>query len=235
MPSVLYQGMIRPVAPLSIKGAIWYQGEANHREAEKYQRLLTAMIADWRRLFDQGDFPFMIVSLPAFMPRRSEPGSDRWTELREAQIMTARSVPNCDLVVTIDTGEADNIHPTEKRPVGERTARCALHRVYGQDVVSSGPTFASLEQIPGALKIHFSDTDGGLVFRGDRLGEFSVAGTDRVWHWAEARIVGNSVLVSSTAVADPIAVRYAWQANPLATLYNGAGLPAVPFRSDDWP
>jgi sialate O-acetylesterase len=234
MPSVLFQGMIRPLAPLAITGAIWYQGEANQFNVPQYRTLLPAMIADWRALFAQGDFPFYIVSLPAFTARRNEPGTDGWTQIREVQAHTAREVPNSGLAVTVDTGDADNIHPTDKQPVGERLALLALKNTYARDVVCSGPTFSRLEQQPGVLRIHFLNIDGGLTANGEKLGEFSIAGTDQVWHWAEARIERDTVVVSSPQVANPVAVRYAWQANPLATLYNGAGLPAAPFRTDDW-
>ncbi|HKI69495.1 MAG TPA: sialate O-acetylesterase [Verrucomicrobiae bacterium] len=236
MPAVLYLGMIRPVAPLAIKGAIWYQGEANFTQADQYQKLLTAMIGNWRDLFGQGGFPFYIVSLPAFMQRRSEPGgTDGWTALREAQALTAKDVPNCSLAVTVDTGDADNIHPKNKVPVGDRLAYCALAKTYGEKIPYQGPTCISIEKLPGALQLNFTHTDGGLVVKGDKLGEFSIAGKDRKWYWADAKIERDSVVVSSPKVSDPVAARYAWQANPLATLYNKVGLPAVPFRTDDWP
>ena len=235
MPAVLNLGMIDPVAPLAIRGAIWYQGEANFTRAYQYRTLLPAMIGDWRSLFGQGDFPFYIVSLPAFMQRRDGPGDDAWAELREAQALTAQNVRNCGLAVTVDTGDADNIHPKDKAIVGERLAFCALARDYGEKIPFQGPTFASMKNLPGALKLSFTHTDGGLTVKGDKLGEFSIAGKDGKWNWAEARIDGDSVVVSSPKVPDPVAARYAWQANPLATLYNGAGLPAVPFRTDDWP
>ena len=235
MPMVLYAGMIQPVAPLSIRGAIWYQGEANADRAHQYRTLLPAMIGDWRQLFHQGDFPFYIVSLPAFMHHRDQPGSDSWAELREAQALTARKVKHSGLAVTIDTGEADNIHPIDKQIVGERLALCALADEYGKKIPFAGPTFTSMTHLPGALKLRFHHIDGGLVVKGDKPGEFSVAGKDRQWHWAEARVEGDSVIVSSPAVPEPQAARYAWQANPAATLFNGAGLPAVPFRTDDWP
>ncbi len=232
MPAVLYNGMIAPVAPLAIAGSLWYQGESNVGRAPQYRKLLPAMIADWRRAFDQGDFPFYIVSLAAFTPHRDTPGDDSWAELREAQALTAGTVPNSGLAVTIDVGDANNVHPRDKRTVGERLALCALANHYGRDVVYSGPTFASVERLPGALKLHFDHTEGGLVVKGDALGEFSLAGEDGKWHWAGARIEGEAVVVSSHEVPEPKAARYAWQANPIATLYNGAGLPAVPFRTD---
>ena len=235
MPAVLYNGMIAPVAPLSIAGAIWYQGEANTGRASQYRRLLPAMIADWRRAFGQGDFPFYIVSLAAYTQHKETPGDDWWAELRESQDLVARTVPNAALAVTIDVGDANDIHPKEKKAVGERLALCALAQHYGKKVVASGPTFTSVEELPGALKLHFRNADGGLVVKGDRLGEFSVAGADGHWVWAEARIEGDAVIVSSPIVPQPKAARYAWQANPTATLFNGAGLPAIPFRTDTAP
>jgi sialate O-acetylesterase len=235
MPIVLFDGMIQPVAPLSLRGAIWYQGEANAERAHQYRTLLPAMIGDWRKLFRQGDFPFYIVSLPAFMHHRDQPGDDSWAELREAQALTARTVKNSALAVTIDTGDPDNIHPKDKQVVGERLALCALANEYGEKIPWAGPTFASMTRLPGALKLRFNHTEGGLVVKGDKPGEFSVAGKDRQWHWAEAKVEGDSVIVSSPAVPDPQAARYAWQANPAATLFNGIGLPAVPFRTDNWP
>lgn len=235
IPTVLYQGMLEPVAPLAITGAIWYQGEGNADRAWQYRTLLPLMISDWRKLFHQGNFPFYIVSLPAFEHHQNQPTESDWAELREAQALTAQTVPDTGLAVTIDTGEPDNIHPVNKVPVGDRLALCALGQHYGEKIVYQGPTFKSLEQLPGALKLHFDHADGGLVVKGGRLGEFSVAGSDRNWHWADARIDGDTVIVSSSDVSNPVAVRYAWQAFPLATLYNGAGLPAVPFRTDNWP
>jgi sialate O-acetylesterase len=235
MPTVFYNGMLTPLASLAITGAIWYQGEANFTRALQYRKLLPALVADWRSLLQQGDIPFYIVSLPAFMHRRTEPGDDGWTEVREAQAITAASVPNSGLAVTIDTGDADNIHPKDKKLVGERLALLALAEAYHLNVVDRGPTFASQERLAGALKLNFTGIGGGLVVHGQTLGEFSVAGADRKWRWADARIVGDAVIVSSPAVPEPVAARYAWQANPLATLFNAAGLPATPFRTDDWP
>ncbi len=234
MPTVLYLGMIEPIAPLAITGAIWYQGEANSDRAHQYRTLLPAMIGDWRRLFGQGDFPFYIVSLPAFTHRRDQPGDDAWAELREAQAMTARNVAHSGIAVTIDTGEPDNIHPRDKKVVGERLALCALAGTYGERVTFAGPTFTSAEYLPGAMKLHFSDAEG-MVAKGGKPGEFSIAGADRKWFWADAKIEGDSVVVSSPMVPEPKAARYAWQSNPAATLFNEAGLPAVPFRTDDWP
>jgi sialate O-acetylesterase len=169
------------------------------------------------------------------MQRKAEPSEDAWAELREAQAMTVRTVKHTALAVTVDTGEADNIHPKDKKVVGERLALCALANEYGKDVAWAGPTFASQKVLPGALKLRFDHADGGLVGQGNQLKEFSVAGSDGHWEWADAKFQGKAVVVSSPLVPNPVAARYAWQANPAATLFNGEGLPAVPFRTDDWP
>ncbi len=235
MPAVLYEGMIKPLAPLAIRGAIWYQGEANFTRAFQYRTLLPLLIGDWRAAFAQGDFPFYLVSLPAFMHRRDQPGDDGWAELREAQALTAQTVKNAGLAVTVDTGDADNIHPAQKKVVGERLALVALANEYGQKIVCAGPTYASVKRTGNTMILHFTQTEGGLKVKGDVLKEFSIAGLDHQWHWADAKVDGDTVVVTSPSVSDPVAVRYAWQANPAATLYNGAGLPAVPFRTDDWP
>ncbi len=234
MPAVLYQGMLEPVAPLAITGAIWYQGEQNADHARQYQKLLPALIGDWRTLFGQGDFPFYIVSLPAYMHHQDHPTESGWAELREAQAMAAHSAKNSALAVTIDTGDPDNIHPRDKKIVGERLALCALARAYGEKIPYQGPTFKSVEPSHGTLKIHFDHTDGGLVAKDGPPKEFSVAGKDHKWYWADAKIEGDTVVVSSPDVPEPVDIRYAWQSFPTANLYNGAGLPAVPFRTDNW-
>jgi sialate O-acetylesterase len=236
MPAVLYEGMLKPIAPLSITGALWYQGEQNSPRGFQYRRILPVMIADWRKLFGQGDFPFYIVSLPAFKPHSATPvDGDEWTETRESQAITAASVPNSCLAVTIDTGDADNIHAKDKQPVGERLALCALANQYRKKVVDSGPTLKSVDRHPGKIRLHFAHTDGGLVVKGAKLEEFAIAGEDRKWYWADAQIKGKTIIVSSPLVPNPKEVRYAWQSNPAATLFNGAGLPAGPFRTDTWP
>jgi len=235
MPAVLYEGMLSPIAPLSITGALWYQGEQNSERGYQYRRILPVMIADWRRLFGQGDFPFYIVSLPAFKHRSSSPVDDAWAETRESQALTAASVPNSCLAVTIDTGDPDNIHAKDKQPVGERLALCALAKHYGEKVVYSGPTLKSVERLPASIRLHFANADGGLAVKGTKLEEFAIAGEDRKWVWADAHIEGDTVVVSSPSAPNPKEVRYAWQSNPAATLFNGAGLPAVPFRTDTWP
>lgn len=235
MPTVLYRGMLAPIAPLSITGAIWYQGEQNSERGYQYRRLLPTMIADWRRLFDQGSFPFYIVSLPAFSQRSSVPIDDAWAETRESQAIAAATVPNSCLAVTIDTGDPDSLHPKDKQPVGDRLAFCALAKYYGQPVAYSGPSLQSVKRQRHSIRLRFAHTDGGLVVKGEKLEEFSIAGEDHKWYWANARIKGDTVLVSSPSVPHPKEVRYAWQSNPAATLFNGEGLPAAPFRTDDWP
>jgi sialate O-acetylesterase len=235
MPTVLYNGMLTPVAPLAITGALWYQGEQNSDRGYQYRKILPVMIADWRRLFGQGDFPFYIVSLPEFEHRSETPKDSTWAETRESQAMTAAKVPNTCLAITIDTGDPDNLHPTEKEPVGDRLALCALAKHYGKDVVYSGPVMSSVDRRPDSIVIHFKHAEGGLVVKGAKLEEFDIAGADRKWYRAEARIEGDSVVVSSPSVPHPLEVRYAWQSNPPATLFNGAGLPAGPFRTDTWP
>lgn len=235
IPTVLYNGMLAPIVPLSITGAIWYQGEQNSPRGYQYRRLLPVMIADWRRIFGQGDFPFYIVSLPAFGARSATPTDDAWAETRESQAMVAATVPNSCLAVTIDTGDPNSLHPKEKEPVGDRLAFCALAQYYHRRVADSGPTLKSFQRKSGRMVLHFAHTEGGLVAKGGKLGGFSIAGDDRKWYWADARIKGNTVIVSSPSVPHPTEVRYAWQSNPEATLFNGAGLPAGPFRTDDWP
>lgn len=238
MPSVLYNGMIAPLAPMALTGSIWYQGEANAGRNEQYRKLLPAMIGNWRQAFGQGDFPFYIVSLAAFMPHSDTPGGPGgWAEFRDAQAYVARTVKNSGLALAIDKGDGADIHPRDKREIGERLALCALSGHYGRKIAGSGPVLQTTEPVVSgeALRLRFDHADGGLMAREGLLDEFSVAGDDLKWSWAEARIEGDSVIVSSPQVRRPKYVRYAWQSNPKATLYNRAGLPAVPFRTDGNP
>jgi sialate O-acetylesterase len=235
MPSVLGNGMIAPLAPLTLTGVLWYQGEANQTRPAQYRKLLPALIRDWREQFSQGEIPFYIVSLPAFMGRHTEPHSDGWTEVRDAQIQTAQNVPNAGVAVTFDTGEADNIHPKEKRIIGERLALLALASHYHQPVAASGPILGSVEKQAGSLRLHFDPAGGNLVVHGDKPGDFIISGADQTWHRVTAKIDGETIVVSAPEVPAPVAIRYAWQANPVATLFNTAGLPTAPFRTDDWP
>lgn len=233
MPGVLYNGMIAPIVPLGLTGAIWYQGEQNTGRGQQYRKLLPLMIADWRKRFGQGDFPFYIVSLAAYTEHKDTPSEDAWAELRAAQDFVAHTVPNSGLAVAIDVGDAANIHPKDKKEVGERLASIALAKHYGKNIPYSGPRFDSIERVPGALILSFTHTDGGLAVKGGKLEEFSICGADRKWHWAYATIFGDRVVVSSSEVQNPVAARYAWQSNPKATLFNGAGFPAIPFQTDD--
>jgi sialate O-acetylesterase len=235
MPAVLYTGMIQPIAPYSLKGAIWYQGEENSPRGFQYRRVLAGMIADWRNTFNEPNLPFIVVQLPAYLPHVDTPTDDDWSNLRESQLVVSQTVPNTCLAVTIDTGDPNSIHPTDKEPAGNRIADCALKLAYGdKNVVDQGPTVEKVERRKGEVRIKFSHVDGGLVSKGDKLAEFSIAGDDQQFHWANARIEGDTVIVSSPDVTNPKEVRYAWQSNPAATLFNGAGLPASPFRTDHW-
>jgi hypothetical protein len=192
------------------------------------------MIRAWRRAWGRGDFPFLFVQLANFMARNPEPGESTWAELREAQSLTL-DLPNTGMAVIIDIGEADDIHPRNKVDVGHRLALWALADTYGRDVVKSGPLFASSAAEGGSVRVRFRHADGLTTSDGQAPKAFAVAGEDRQWRWADARIDGASLLVSSPDVPQPITVRYAWADNPEATLTNGEGLPASPFRTDDWP
>lgn len=233
LASTLYNAMVAGLVPYGIKGAIWYQGEANAGRAYQYRELFPALIRDWRRAWGQGDFPFYFVQLANYMAKTPEPGESDWAELREAQLMTLK-VPNTGMAVIIDIGMGDNIHPTNKQDVGKRLAQWALHRDYGQDVVESGPLFESMSVNGGVATVKFEYATG-LTAKGAKLAGFAVAGADKKFVWADAKIVGDAVEVSSPQVKEPVAVRYGWANNPDCNLYNGAGLPASPFRTDDWP
>ena len=235
VPGVLYKGMIAPLIPCALTGVIWYQGEANTERAHQYRKLLPTLIQDWRNRFQRDDLAFHIVSLANYQKSHDQPRDHPWAELREAQAMTAKNVPHCGLAVAIDIGDAADIHPKNKRDVGERLALSALASTYGKPVAGSGPWFRSITVENGSIRIRFDHTDGGLQIKGKSARSFAIAGADRKFVWAQAAIDGDSIVVSSPSIPKPVAVRYAWDANPEACLFNGAGLPAVPFRSDDWP
>lgn len=244
--TVLRNGMIAPLMPMAVRGVIWYQGETNSGRGFQYRQLLPALINDWRAGFGQGDLPFYIVSLANYQARRPAPGDDHWAELREAQNLTSRRLKKSGLVITTDVGDADDIHPKDKRTVGERLALNALAKEYGRRIEFSGPTYRDAKREGATLRLKF-DHAGGLQITETRrspglaLNEidgssgFAIAGEDRVWYWAKAEVKGDSIVVSSPSVPNPVAARYAWQMNPPSTVTNAAGLPAVPFRTDDWP
>jgi sialate O-acetylesterase len=230
-PSSLFNAMVNPLIPYAIAGAIWYQGESNAGNAGsalEYRTLFPAMINDWRTHWGQGDFPFLWCQLANFMRREEEPTDPPWARLREAQTLTLK-LPASAQAVLIDVGEASDIHPRDKQTVGYRLALGALRVAYGRDIVHSGPMFKSLTPRDGTLVVHFEHTGAGLEARGGKLEGFAVAGADGLFHWADATIEGDTVVVRAAEVAAPVAVRYAWANNPAATLYNKNGLPAVPF------
>ncbi len=235
-PTVLFNGMIHPLIPLAIKGVIWYQGESNTGNPVPYRELFPGMIRDWRARWGQGDFPFLFVQLANFGEPDAEPGIDNWAMLREAQAM-ALSEPNTGMAVAIDIGETGNIHPKNKQDVGYRLALAARKVAYGEELVYSGPVFKSMQVDGSRVRIEFTHTGSGLVLD-DRYGYargFAIAGPDREWHWAKGYLDGDKVLIHSPGVEDPVAVRYAWSQNPGdANVYNLEGLPAVPFRTDNW-
>jgi len=237
-PSGLFNAMIAPMIPYGIAGVIWYQGESNAVRAYQYRTLFPAMIRDWRRAWGQGDFPFLFVQLANWETETipAEDGWGSWPELREAQLMTLAGVPNTGMAVTIDIGDPENIHPKNKRDVGHRLALNALALAYGRRVAGSGPIYTSMFRDGRMIRIRFRHVDRGLIAGSMQpLTGFEIAGEDRVFHEAEARIEGNEVCVFSDEVPEPVAVRYGWDDNPQCNLYNTAGLPASPFRTDDWP
>lgn len=234
-PSVLYNAMINPLIPYGIKGVIWYQGESNASRAYQYRSIFPAMINDWRAEWGIGDFPFLFVQLANYKERKPEPADDDWAELREAQLM-ALSLPNTGMAVTIDIGAADDIHPRNKQDVGQRLALAARKVAYGEDLVYSGPIYESMEIDGDTIRLTFSNVGGGLMKLPDEeLRGFAVAGEDQQFVWAEAKIAGkDEVAVASPKVNNPAAVRYGWASNPDVNLYNEEGLPASPFRTDEW-
>ncbi len=238
MPSLLFNGMISPLLPLTFKGAIWYQGEHNADRAYEYRKLFPNMIRDWRKHFKQGDFPFIFVQLANFQKVEDKPVESNWAELREAQSMTLKNTAHTGMAVIIDIGNADDIHPKNKQEVGKRLAMSALSKVYNKEYAAS-PTFESMKIKKNVVRIKFKEIGKGLVVK-NRYGYvngFAVAGADKKFHWAKAYIEGNNtIVIVSDAVNNPVAVRYAWANNPGdVNLYNAAGLPADPFRTDDWP
>jgi sialate O-acetylesterase len=236
--SSIYDGMIAPLIPFNIRGAIWYQGESNEARAQQYGILLPTMIKAWRERWGETEFPFGIVQLPNYRDPKPEPADEPWSFIREAQRQTAAKMRNVGLIVTIDIGEAHDIHPHNKLDVGRRMARWALVDVYGRPMTKSGPMFREAKLTGSKIVLRFDQAGAGLRLRdGNKLDEFAVAGADHKWHWANAKIVGKDrIEVWSDEVPHPLAARYAFNNNPKhPNLTNETGLPAGPFRTDDWP
>lgn len=235
-PGVLYNGNIAPLTQFRIKGAIWYQGESNVDRAYEYRELFPAMIRDWRKHWNQDEFPFLFVQLANHLEESPTPGESNWAELREAQTMTL-ALPNTGMATAIDIGEALDIHPKNKQEVGRRLALSAMKVAYGKKNIAYGPVYKNIKVENDRIVVEYS-LDGSRLVTKDKYGYvrgFQVAGDDRKFYWAQARIEGNIVVVTCDAVKKPVAVRYAWSSNPgVLDLYNKEGLPAVPFRSDTW-
>jgi sialate O-acetylesterase len=247
-PSSLFNGMINPLVPYTIRGVLWYQGEANGREGEKYYHKMRALIGGWRDVWKQGDFPFYFVQLANIQKPNDNPaGGDGWARIRCAQTKSLQ-ITNTGMAVAIDIGEENDIHPKNKQDVGKRLALWALAHPYkGESLVYSGPLYKSMKVEDGKIRLFFKHTGGGLMIgrkdgthettedRDGKLAQFAIAGKDKQWYWADAIIDGNTVVVSSENVPEPVAVRYAYSMNPEGcNLYNKEGLPASPFRTDNW-
>lgn len=232
-PSALFNAMVAPLVNHAVKGILWYQGESNADRPEEYADLLPALIADWRGKWQQGDVPFLFVQLPNFMETNYLPSESNWALLREAQLKSL-SVPNTAMAVTIDLGEWNDIHPGNKKDVGERLALAALKIAYGDDIVHSGPIFHSAKTEGRKIVLSFTNTGSGLItIDGGEPGEFAIAGADKKFVWAKAKIEGDQVVVWNDDIPSPLYVRYAWADNPVnPNLYNKEGLPASPFRTD---
>jgi sialate O-acetylesterase len=236
-PTLLFNAMIRPLIPYSIKGSLWYQGESNAGRAYQYRTAFPLMITDWRKQWQQGDFPFYFVQLASFKAENgtSQSGST-WAELREAQTLTL-SLPNTGMAVTTDIGDPDDIHPRNKMDVGKRLAALALHDLYGKNVVGEGPMFESLKQAGTKLVVTFTNTGSGLLVKDKNgyLKGFEIAGADKKFRYAKAEIAGNTIVVYHDEVSEPVAVRFGWADDASDdNLFNKEGFPAVPFRTDDW-
>jgi len=235
-PEAMYNSCIAPLAGYGLRGAIWYQGEADAARPEYYQQALPALAADWRNRWSQGDFAFGVVQLPNFMGRQSLAVESGWADFREAQCRGVRAMKNAGLAVTIDIGEAGDVHPKNKQEVGRRLGLWAMATIYGKTgIVWSGPVFKSMKTQNGKLVVEWDSVGGGLVAKGGPLMGFAVAGNDKVFHLAQAMIEGDRVVAGSNQVRQPVALRYAWANNPVCNLFNKEGLPAMPFRTDDWP
>jgi sialate O-acetylesterase len=234
-PSVLYNAMIAPLVPYGIKGAIWYQGESNAGQAFLYRKLFPAMIQNWRQDWKRGDFPFLFVQLAPWHAIVTEPQESAWAELREAQLLTSQQVPHTAMAVITDVGDPKDIHPRDKSPVGARLALAARAVAYGEPIEYSGPTYESMQVMNNKIAIRFSHVGKGLEARDAPLHGFAIAGEDHKFHNAQAEIRDNQVYVWCDQVQKPVAVRYGWANCPVVNLWNKDGLPASPFRTDDFP
>ena len=237
-PAGLYNGMIHPLLGYGIRGMLWYQGEYNAGQAEQYARIFPKMIADWRQQWGLGELPFFFVQLPPISKPQDAPmlppSQTTWADLREAQAKTL-SVPNTAMAVTLDTAPDGDLHPKDKQPVGNRLARLAAHKVYGIQTSCFSPMYKSHSREGAVFRLSFAHAGGGLVTKdGGAVRGFAIAGADRKFVWAEAKIEGEQVIVSSPEVAEPVAVRYGWANHPVISLFNNEGLPLAPFRTDDW-
>jgi sialate O-acetylesterase len=234
-PTALYNSMIAPLVSYGIRGVIWYQGESNSYRAYQYRTLFPITIQDWRKRWGQGDFPFLFVQIANYTAPRRNQQESHWAELREAQTM-ALSLPKTGMAVTIDIGEEKDVHPKNKHDVGGRLALAARAIEYGENIVYSGPIFKEQKIEGNKIRLSFNHTGGGLMAKGDdKIKHLSIAGADKKFVWATATIDGDTVIASSPEVPNPVAVRYNWAENPNGNLYNKEGLPASPFRTDDWP
>ncbi len=227
--------MIHPLQPYAIKGAIWYQGESNAGRAHQYRTLFPAMIESWRESWKQGDFPFLFVQLAPYMKIESEPKDSAWAELREAQLLTALHLKNTGMAVITDVGNPTDIHPKQKEPVGARLALAALALGYDKKIEYSGPVFDKMKIQDGKAMLSFTHVGRGLEAKDGPLHGFAIAGPDKKFYNAKAEIQGDTVLVWSDQVTQPVAVRYGWANCPVVNLWNKDGLPATPFRTDDFP
>ena len=234
-PVGLFNGMIAPLLNYNIKGVIWYQGESNTGRPYEYRGLFSTLVCDWRRRWAQGDFPFLFVQLPNFMEVNNQPAESNWALFREAQLKSLL-LPNTGMAVAIDIGEWNDVHPLNKKDVGKRLALAAQKVAYGDEqAVYSGPIYQSMQIDGNKIILAFKNTGSGLMVKGDgELKYFAIAGRDNIFVWARARIENDQVVVWNDAIANPVAVRYAWADNPAgANLYNKEGLPASPFRTDE--
>ena len=232
---MLYNAMINPLVPFSIKGVIWYQGEDNVNRAYQYRELLPLLIEDWRKQWNNR-FPFYIAQLANYHPKQKEPGESKWAELREAQHLTAKHKDNVGVACLIDIGDANDIHPANKQEVARRLALLARAYNYGEQIESSGPVYNNHVISGDKVILHFINTDKGLTTSDGKTPRgFAIAGLDHKFYWAETEIKGNTVILWSPKVKHPIAIRYAWADNPDCNLCNSKLLPTYPFRTDDWP